>query len=153
MESVATEISPTRSTKGLKGVLTKARRGRKDNPATLSINGGDSSSIRSGFRSSTDSTVEKLRSQTTEETGHHDGDDLGHSRITKLIPGRLRKKRRKAREGEEQDQEEATRGRSIGDRPNNGSAGDHEGSDIAGGSQVPLDDDGGSSLLTYDSDS
>jgi hypothetical protein len=47
------------SSKGLKGVLAKARRGLKDNSSTLSVNSTDnSSSSHGGIRSSIDSKVE-----------------------------------------------------------------------------------------------
>lgn len=154
MESVTQETSPAPLSKGLKSVLRKARHGRKDNASTLSVNGTDnSSSSHVGIRSSIDSTVEKLKSHVTEDSGHNDGDDSGTGRISKLIPGRIRKKRRKAREAAEQEQEEANRGRSIGGRPINGDIVDNDVSEATGEGQSPIDDDdGGSSLITYDSD-
>ncbi len=154
MDSVTQETSPARSSKGLKSVLRKARTGRKDNSSTLSVNGTDnSSSSLGGIRSSIDSTVEKLKSHVTEDSAHNNGDDAGLGRISKLIPGRIRKKRRKAREAAEQEQEEANRGRTIGDKPINGDLGDNNASETTGEGQSPIDDDdGGSSLITYDSD-
>lgn len=154
MDSVTQETSPARSSKGLKSVLRKARPGRKDNASTLSVNGTDNSSNgRGGIRSSIDSTVGKLKSHTTEESSQNDGDDTGSHGISKLIPARIRKKRRKAREAAEQDEDGAARGRSIGDRPSNGAIGDLAASEITGESQSTLDDDDdGSSLITYDSD-
>lgn len=121
-------------------MLRKARAGLKDNSSTLSVNGTDnSSSSRGGVRSSIDSV-------------HNDGDDSGIGRVSKLIPGRIRKKRRKAREAAEPEPEEVNRGRSIGDRPLDGKIGDNDASEITGEGQSPVDDDGGSSLITYDSD-
>lgn len=154
MDSVTQETSPARSSKGLKSVLRKARAGRKDNASTLSVNGTDnSSSSRGGIRSSIDSTAGKLKSNTTGEASHNDGDDSGNHGINKLIPARIRKKRRKAREAAEQEQEGPARGRSFGDTPSNGAMGDHAASDITGESQSTRDDDDdGSSLITYDSD-
>ena len=153
MDSVTQETSPARSSKGLKSVLRKARPGRKDNGSTLSVIGTDnSSSSRGGIRSSIDSTVEKLKSHGTDDSNHNDGDDSGTGRISKLIPARIRKKRRKAREATGQEQEEANRGRSIGDRPVKGDASDHDTTEITGEGQSAEDDDGGSSLITYDSD-
>ena len=154
MDSVTQETSPARSSKGLKSVLRKARTGRKDNSSTLSVNGTDnSSSSLGGIRSSIDSTVEKLKSHVTEDPAHNNGDDAGLGRISKLIPSRIRKKRRKAREAAEQEQEEANRGRTIGDKPINGDLGDNDASETTGEGQSLIDDDdGGSSLITYDSD-
>jgi len=152
MDPVTKETSPAPSSKGLKGVLAKARRGLKDNSSTLSVNSTDnSSSSHGGIRSSIDSKVEKLKSRATGESSHNDGDNPGSGGIAKLLPRRSRKKRR-AREAPEQDQEEAIRGRSIGDRRSNGATGDLDPFEITGENQSPLDDDGGSSLLTYDSD-
>lgn len=148
MESAAKETSPAPSSKGLKSVLTKARRGLKDNSSTLSVNGTDTSSnSHGGLRSSIDSTVEKLKPRTSADTSQNEGDKSGSSGIAKLISSRSRKKRKKARAAAEQDQEEATRGCSIGERASHGASGDLDASD-----KTPEDDDGGSSLLTYDSD-
>lgn len=156
MESVAQETSPAPSAKGLKGVLTKARRGRKDkdNGSTLSVNGTDNSgsSSHGGIRSSIDSAVDKLKSHSAEDTGQKGEDDSEHGRIGKLLPGRIRKKRRKAPEATEQEKEEASRGRSIGEKPSNAATGNLGASDAGADNQSSLDNDGGSSLITYDSD-
>lgn len=152
MESVTQEASPARSSKGLKGVLRKARHGHKDNASTLSVNGTDNSgSSRGGVRSSIDSITEKLKSNGTDESAQNNEDDSGAARISKLIPGRIRKKRRKARQTAEREQE--SRGRSVEDRPINDKIGDNEASETTGeGQSVDDDDDGSSSLITYDSD-
>ena len=156
METAAAESSPTPSTttNKLKTVFSKTRRGHKDNSSSLSVNDADSTNSGShGIRASFEATIDKVR---TRASGEHDddGNSSGSGGISKLIPGRIKKKRRKRdAEAEQQDAEELQRGRSIGDRGG--------GVDPSRGNSAPLtttvsqdgpDGDDGSSLITYESD-
>ena len=112
------ELSPAPSAsgapvKGLKSVLAKARLGRKDNPSTASLNGSDESEI-SGLRNSVDS-VDKIRDGGRSSVD--DGLPTVPSGLSKLIPGRVKKRRKKREEAEQLQQELAEgRGRSADDQ-------------------------------------
>ncbi|KAI4243428.1 MAG: hypothetical protein L6R42_010751, partial [Xanthoria sp. 1 TBL-2021] len=55
MDGQAKEVSPAPSTRGLKSVLSKARRGSKKNASKISVNGPENSdSVRSSIDSSRD---------------------------------------------------------------------------------------------------
>lgn len=136
------EASPAPSERGLKGVLAKARRSRNDNSSTTSVNGGDNSSEGHGIRNSVDSLLEKALPPRNSSVD--DGKPTAGDKLSKLVPARIKKKRRERKEAEQQQEEE--RGRSIGDQ--GGIIGDHH---PQSGQQSP-GDDGGSSLITMDSD-
>lgn len=119
MDSDAKEVSPEPSTRGLKSVLTKARRGGKANASKVSIN-GDNSSDSHGIRSSIDSGQDRFR--VSRGSSLDDGVSVSTSNISKLIPNRIQKKRkeRKAAKQAAQDEAEAQqdhgRGRSISEQ-------------------------------------
>lgn len=119
MESATVDISPAPSTRGFKGVLSKARRGGKDNSSTTSINGTDNSSEANGIRSSIESIQENAR------PGQQPGEDgVTTSKPRKLskILGRLKRKKKThdglddqpgEEEEDDDDVEDDGRGRSI----------------------------------------
>ena len=119
MEVSAPSRSPAPSTsepKGFKGLVAKAKLGRKDGPSTTSLNGSsisDEASERGGVRNSVDSLIDKVRD--SRGSSLDDGLPLGPSNLSKLIPGRVKKKRRKREEAEQQLQREMPdpRGRSV----------------------------------------
>ena len=144
------DLSPAPSTsgvpaKGLKSVLAKARLGRKDNPSTASLNGSDESEI-GGLRNSVDS-VDKIRDGGRSSVD--DGLPAGPSGLSKLIPGRIKKKRRKREEAEQLQQELAEgRGRSADDQPATAAVPRHE---AGNESRTTLGEESGS-LITVESD-
>lgn len=156
METTASEVSPPPSGRGLKGVLAKARRGGKDSIVSLSNNGVDNGSENHGIRSSLESISGKVR--TSRGSSIDDGTvttSKSHP-LSKLIPSRIKKKLKKhgtterdeesEEQGEDGDQEEDGRGRSIGDQA--ATAADPKRPTPTGSrSQSTL---GGSSLITYD---
>lgn len=155
METEAAEHSPapSTSTNKLKAVFSKARRGNKDNGSSLSINDVDSTASGSrGIRASFDATIDKIKTRASGE--HDDADSSGSGGIAKLIPGRIKKERRRREaEAAQQDAEELQRGRSIGDRGGVGDASLGRSPFDASASRDTLEgDDDGSSLITYDSD-
>ena len=144
------DLSPAPSasgapSKGLKSVLAKARLGRKENPSTASLNGSDESEI-GGLRNSVDS-VDKTRDGGRSSVD--DGLPAGPSGLSKLIPGRVKKKRRK-REEAEQLQQELTegRGRSADDQAATAAVARRE---SVNGSRTTLGEENGS-LITVESD-
>ena len=114
----STSGSPAPSTsepKGFKGLVAKAKLGRKDVSSTNSLNGSsisDEASERGGIRNSVDSSTDKVRDS---RISIDDGLPSGPSSLSKLIPGRVKKKRRKREEAEQQLQQETSdlRGRSA----------------------------------------
>ena len=114
-----TSISPAPSTtepKGFKGLVAKAKLGRRDAPSTTSLNGSsvsDEASERGGIRNSVDSLMDKVRD--SRGSSLDDGLPSGPSNLSKLIPGRVKNKRRKREEAELQLQQETadSRGRSA----------------------------------------
>ena len=153
MESPAQEGSPAPSARGIKAVFAKSRRGKRDNESTTSIN--DQNEIkngRGGVRTSIDTALLKLKARGNDDTNSENGDgssgDTGGA-MSKLLPGH-RKRRRKRREAQRAEGEaEHPRGRSIGKGDTKSST--YLGIDNPSRSTLN-DDDGGSSLLTYDSD-
>lgn len=156
METAAAEVSPSPSGRGLKGVLAKARRGGKDSSSVPSNNGTDNSSESHVIRSSLESIRERAR--TSRESSIDDGTVVtskSHS-LSKLLPGRLKKRLKKhgatdreeepEEQGEDGDQEEDGRGRSISDQAAT-SADPRRSTPTGSRSQSTL---GGSSLMTYD---
>lgn len=123
MDAQSKDLSPAPSTsapsaKGLKGVLKKARLGRKDGPSTTSLNGSDEGNVEpGGLRKSVDSLLDKARDSNRSSVDDN-GLPPGPSNLSKLIPGRIKKKRRKREEAEQLQQELADgRGRSTDDQP------------------------------------
>ena len=139
------EVSPAPSERGLKGVLAKAkaRRSRKDNSSTTSVNATDDHSEGHGIRNSVDSLLDKALS--SRHSSLDDGKPTAGDKLSKLVPARIKNKRRERKEAEQQEQDEE-RGRRIGDH--GGASVDH---DTRSGQQSP-GEDGGSSLITMDSD-
>ncbi|KAL8709894.1 MAG: hypothetical protein Q9225_007387 [Loekoesia sp. 1 TL-2023] len=145
MEGEAREASPEPSTRGLKSVLSKARRGGKNNASKVSIN--DNSSDSYGIRSSLDSSQDKLRVS----RGSSFDDSLSTantSSMSKLIPARIQKKRKerkatKQAAKEEEEAEDDGPGRSIGEQAATAAP-------LLQRSQSTLAEEG--SLMTNDSD-
>ncbi|KAL8839336.1 MAG: hypothetical protein Q9176_004517 [Flavoplaca citrina] len=104
MDSEPKEVSPAPSTRGLKSVLSKARRGSKKNGSKVSVNAPDNSD---SVRSSIDSSRDKIRASRGSSL-----DDVvstnNTASISKLIPNRIQKKRkeRKAAQQAAQEQED-----------------------------------------------
>ena len=144
------ELSPAPSAsgtpvKGIKSVLAKARLGRKDNPSTASLNGSDESEI-GGLRNSVES-VDKTRDGGRSSVD--DGLPAGPSGLSKLIPGRIKKKRKKREEAEQLQQELAEgRGRSADDQTATAAVSSRE---AGNESRTTLGDENGS-LITVESD-
>ena len=119
MDTSAKSVSPAPSTsepKGFKGFVAKAKLGRKDAQSTTSLNGSsvsDEATERAGIRNSVDSFIDKVRDGRGDSLD--DGLPPGPSNLSKLIPGRVKKKRRKREEAEQQLQQETAdlRGRSA----------------------------------------
>ena len=147
MDDGAKDVSPAPSTRGLKSVLSKARRGSKKNASKVSVNGPENSdSVRSSIDSSRD------RIPITRGSSLEDGLSTNNTgTISKLIPNRIQKKRkeRKAAQHAAQEQEDLAaedehgRGRSLSDQAATAAAALHR-------SKSPLGED--ASLLTNDSD-
>ncbi|KAL9101249.1 MAG: hypothetical protein Q9163_003482 [Psora crenata] len=107
--SQETSPAPSASAKGFKGALSKGRMSRKNESSSASINEGDDFSDR--IRNS----VDKARSGRAASTD--DGLPSGPSKLSKLIPGRIEKKRRKREEAEQAQKDvEDGRGRSVDDQ-------------------------------------
>ncbi len=144
------DLSPAPSvsgapSKGFKSVLAKARLGRKDNPSTASLNGSDDSEI-GGLRNSVDS-VDKTRDGG--RLSVDDGLPAGPSSLSKLIPGRAKKKRRKREEAEQLQQELAEgRGRSANEQAATAAVSRRE---AGNESRTTLGEESGS-LITVESD-
>ncbi|KAL9128451.1 MAG: hypothetical protein Q9217_002884 [Psora testacea] len=144
------EISPAPSisSKGFKGALTKARISRKNEPTSASTTEADDSSDRTGIRNSVDSLLDRARS--TRATTVDDGLPSGPSKLSKLIPGRVEKKRRKREEAEQAQKEaEDGRGRSVDDVAATSAGARPLGNNNRSGSSLG---DGEGSLITFDSD-
>ena len=159
MDPLSKEVSPSpslsnaTSSKGFKGVVAKARLGRsKDDSAAASINGSDDGSTEhSDIRQSIDSLVDRVR-DSRKTSVIDDGLPPGPSNLSKLIPGRAKKKRRKREEAEQQLQQELAegRGRSVtGDQPATAAEPSQLSKDNR--SRSTLGEDGGS-LITLDSE-
>ena len=148
MES-SQEISPapSGSSKGFKNAIAKARIIRKNDIPAGSINDGDDGSERGGLRDSVDSLIDRARS--TRGGSVDDGLPPGPSNLSKLIPGRVKKKRRKREEAEQaQKESEDGRGRSAEDQVATSAVTQPR---IDNQSRSTLGD-GDGSLTTYDSD-
>lgn len=148
MDGQAKEVSPEPSTRGLKGVLSKARRGGKPNASVVSIN--DNSSDSHGIRSSIDSSQYRASRGSSLDDGLPSN---GSSGISKLLPKGIQKKRRERKaakemaKDEEEAQQEDGRGRSISEQAATAAA---PAAPLQSGSRSTLAETG--SLLTNDSD-
>ena len=118
MATSAKSVSPAPSTsepKGFKGLVAKAKLGRKEAPSTTSLTGSsisDEVSERAGTRNSVDSSRDKVRD--SRGSSLDDGLPSGPSNLSKLIPGRMKKKKkRRKREEAEQQLQADPRGRSA----------------------------------------
>ena len=139
------ESSPATSTK-IKNVISKARRGTKDDIATPSISIHDTSSeaLSTTVRSSLDSLGDKARA--SRQSSLDDGG--GVQKLAKLVPGhKKRVKKRQAALGQQSAEDEGVqRGRSISDQRATSAE------PISQNPSRTTLDDGESSLLTVDSD-
>lgn len=117
MATSAKSVSPAPSTsepKGFKGLVAKAKLGRKEAPSTTSLTGSsisDEVSERAGTRNSVDSSRDKVRD--SRGSSLDDGLPSGPSNLSKLIPGRMKKKKRRKGEEAEQQLQADPRGRSA----------------------------------------
>ena len=153
MDRPKNDVSPAPSTsapssKGFKGVIAKARLGRKDDASTTSLNGSDESE-RGGIRTSVDSLMDKARDGGRSSVD--DGRPSGPSSLSKFIPGRAKKKRRRREEAEQLQQDSAEgrgRGRSADDQPATAA----ESRTKAGNESRMMPGEDGGSLLTVESD-
>ena len=148
MDSPAQESSSGPSSRGLKSIFKKGRKGGKENDSNTSFTNtlDDSSSGRGAIRTSVDSALDKLRSHASEGQNAGDEDGSREKGIARLLPGRKRR-RRKRREAQLEDGVDEPRGR---DGIEQAVYSEHLGVDSP--SRTTLDDDGDSSLLTYDSE-
>jgi hypothetical protein len=93
METLAADTSPTLSGRGLKAVLSKARRaGKHNNASTHSFNGTDNSSEGHGLRSSIESVGDKLRVSQRSSIDDGPAASTKSRKLSKLIPKRIAKK-------------------------------------------------------------
>lgn len=152
MDGQAKDQSPApstaQSTRGIKGIVAKARLGRNKDESTTSLNGSDESSEQNGVRNSVDSLIDKVRD--SRKSSLDDGLPSGPSNLSKLIPGRVKKKRRQREEAEQIQQEQAEgRGRSAEDQRATSAEPRKLSKDNR--SRSTLGEDGGS-LITVDSE-
>lgn len=109
MDTSPTEGSPAQSTRGLKGVLAKARRGGKDTVSSPSFfNGMDNNSSDSHgiIRSSVESLQALEKDRASRESSIDDGTTVTKSRtLAKLIPARIKKKLKKQGGPEREDEQ------------------------------------------------
>lgn len=170
MEGAAAEVSPEPAGRGLKSILTKARRGEKDPSSRTSIDGTDNSSETHGVRSSIDSVRGRIRASRESSIDGGTTTTIKSRTLSKLIPARIKKKLKKPEERDEQEEgkggeaEERTgeqgqddgRGRRITDQPATSSAsapasadphspierraGSESQSTLGGSSLIPSDD-------------
>ena len=97
-------------------MVAKARLGRNKDESTISLNGSEEGSEPGAVRTSVDSLIDRAR-ESRKSSVDDDGLPSGPSNLSKLIPGRAKKKRRKRAEAEQLQQEIAdSRGRSVEDQ-------------------------------------
>lgn len=137
--------APSTTTKGFKSVMAKARLGRKDDSSMASLPDADDGSDHNGQRNSLDSLT-KYGTRSTID----DGQPGGGSKMSKLIPKRIKKKIEQGKEAERQLQaeEEDPRGRSVEDSAATSAGRSHLTAQRSGST---LADDEGNSLLTVES--
>ena len=125
----------------MKSILKKARQGIKGNASSASIGTEDSAGSPNATQVSLTSSTDKFKVRNSNEIVRDDGDSSGSRPLSKLIPAKL-KKRKKRREAQPPayNVEDFSRGRSRDDNGGGLSPGDKE------------SEDDEASLLTYDSD-
>lgn len=137
--------APPTASRGFKSVINKARLGRKDDPSIMSPTGTDDSGEHNGHRSSLDSLFRNSTRSSIDEV-----QPSGGSKISKLLPKRIKKKLEQRDEAERQvhAEEELGRGRPVAE-----SAATSTGHSrfAAQRSRSTLADDEGNSLLTVES--
>ena len=144
MDSPNPEGSPAISGRGIKSILKKARQGIKGNASSVSIGTEDSAADSPDTTQvSLNSSIEKFGIRTSNEAGREDGDSSSSGPLSKLIPGKLKKRRKKGNKQQSvYDAKGLSPKQSLGSRDNFGET-------LSPGER---DDDGTNSLLTYDSD-
>ncbi|KAG8525731.1 uncharacterized protein KY384_000491 [Bacidia gigantensis] len=107
--------SPSTSSKGFKGALVKARNNLKNDTAVRSSSQGDYDGERGGVRNSVDSLIDRARNSRVSSVD--DGLPSGPSNLSKLVPGRTKKKQKRLDEAKQALKEaEGDRGRSADDQ-------------------------------------
>lgn len=143
---MARETSPAPSSRGLKGLLAKARGSRKDSSSAASVNGTEGGSE---IRNSVDSLIDKERFSRKSSTD--DGAPSTGDKMSKLIPNRIKRRRRKREEAEQQRQDDE-QDRGIKSSSSQTATSRDPSIQTRHKSQSTLDDDGEGSLITLDSD-
>lgn len=134
METATANDSPSSAGRGLKAVLTKARRpGKDNNSSTHSVNSTNNSSEGHGVRSSIDSFGDKLRIPRRSSVDDSPA-SLKVRKLSKLIPRRISKK--VGRHGEKESKEPIREGDEAGE------------AERLSRSQKTIGQDGGGSSLT-----
>lgn len=128
----------------MKSILKKARQGIKGNASSVSIGTEDSAGSPNTTQVSLSSSTDKFKVWDNNEAVRDDGDSSSSGPLSKLIPAKL-KKRKKRSEAQQPgyNGEDFSRGRSLG-------IGDDSGGGLSPGEKELEDDE--ASLLTYDSD-
>lgn len=147
MDSPDQEVSPAPSGRGFKGVLAKARQGIKVNKSTTSV---DRTS--DGSSSRANSTLDKFLSRAKDGRDADEGDNSSNTGIGRLVTavGKRRKKNKRNVQEIDGEDKEPARGRSLANGGNgDGNSSGYRGTDNP--SRSTLDEDDGSSLLTFDS--
>lgn len=155
MDTSPTEASPVQSTRGFKGVLAKARRGKDTASSPPFFDGTDNNSSDShGIRSSVESLQALEKDRASRESSIDDGTTMTKSRtLAKLIPARIKKKLKKqgGLEREEEQVEDGEEGEHVDGHGNKITDPAPAASSTAVGSSRQ-NTVGGDSLISYDSD-
>ena len=138
------EVSPAPSSRGLKGMLAKARRNKLDNASTTSFPTSEGSNESHGIRDSMDSAFDKIKNAVHKENDA--SDTPGAVSIATLIPGTRKRKDHKRRLKQAAEDADGPRGRRIGDGEG------ATGTGLSSENQSTLDEDDESSLMTDDSE-
>ena len=137
--------SPTPSSKGFKSVIAKAKLISRDDSPSVVLPDTEDGVERNGMRNSIDSLVRRSTRSSVD-----DGLPAGPSNMSKLIPGRVKKKKKIREEAERLlREEEKARGRSQGDQIATSATVDQ--TPTLSKSQSSLSEDEGNSLITIDS--
>lgn len=155
MDASPTEASPVQSTRGFKGVLAKARRGKDTASSTSFFSGTDNNNSDSHgiIRSSAESLQILEKDRASRESSIDDGTTMTKSRtLAKLIPARIKKKlKNQGGQEREEDRGEAEEGEHVDGHGNAITDPTHAATSPAvGGSRHNTV--GGDSLISYDSD-
>lgn len=119
METAAADVPPEPSGRGFKAVLAKTRRGAKDTSSTPSIHGTENSSDSHAIRSSIESVKEKLRASRESSIGDGTTTTSKSRTLSKLIPGRIKKKLKGlgvSERDEESERQEPGQGEEAGEK-------------------------------------